>query len=454
VAALASQSIATLATALATNRTSSVELTEHALERIADSAGEGARTFTKIYRKAAIAQAGARDELRRHGIVPSPLAGLPVSIKDLFDVAGEVTLAASRVLAGAAPAAVDAPIVRRLRGAGAIIVGKTNMTEFAYSGLGLNPHYGTPRNPYDRITGRIPGGSSSGAAISVCDGMSVVGIGTDTGGSVRIPAALCGLVGFKPTARRIPREGALPLSTTFDSVGPIAASVADCALVDAVLAGELPAVPLPLPITGTSLGVVRDYLVDGLDEVVGRGFERALSAFSAAGMRLRDVRLPILHDIARSSAQGSIAAAEAFHWHRELLERRAAEYDPRVATRLARGAAIRSVDYVALKQERVRIINACQEIFGPFDALIAPTVSVIAPPMAPLESDDDLYWRTNAAILRNPSVVNFLDGCALSVPCERMGDAPVGLMLIGLAGRDRRVLQAGLTVESVLAAIR
>lgn len=443
-----------LARRLAAGETAAVALTERALARIGDPAGEGVRTYTRVYRDAALAQARAVDEQRGKGAAPAPLAGIPISVKDLFDIAGETTLAGSKVLVDAPRAVRDALAVQRLRAAGAIVIGKTNMTEFAYSGLGLNPHYGTPRNPYDRATGRIPGGSSSGAAISVADGMAVVGIGTDTGGSVRIPAALCGLVGFKPTARRVPRDGVLPLSTTLDSVGPIAASVADCAVVDAVLAGERAEGPPSIPIDGLRLAVVRDYLIDGLDETVARAFERTLTLLGAAGARLRDIRLPLLHDIARANAQGGIAAAEAFHWHRELLGRRALEYDPRVATRLQRGAAIGDAEYAALKREQERIIAAAQEHFGPYDALLAPTVSMIAPAIAPIERDDELYARTNYAVLRNTSTVNFLDGCALSIPCHRAGEAPVGLMLFALAGQDRTILQTGLAVEAALATHR
>src|SRR5215469_9067384 len=230
-----------LAAELAAGRTTSRALTEAALARIADPGGEGRRSFTRVYETAALATADAQDRLRGAGILLSPLAGLPVSVKDLFDVAGEATTAGSVALKDAPPAVADAPIVRRLRAAGAVIVGKTNMTEFAYSGVGINPHYGTPGNPYDRA--RVPGGSSSGAAVSVVDGCAAVAIGTDTGGSVRIPAALCGLVGFKPTQRRVPRDGAVPLSTTLDSIGPLARSVEDCAIVDAILAGEEPVVP-------------------------------------------------------------------------------------------------------------------------------------------------------------------------------------------------------------------
>jgi len=203
--------ILTLAGELAAGKTTSQALVEDALTRIAVPSGEGARVFLRTHRESALAEAKASDALRAHGIVPSPLAGIPVSVKDLFDVAGDITRAGSKVLADAAPATADATAVRRLRQAGAIIVGRTNMVEFAFSGLGLNPHYGTPKNPWDRATGRIPGGSSSGAAVSVSDGMAAMGLGTDTGGSVRIPAALCGLAGFKPTARRISKDGTFPL---------------------------------------------------------------------------------------------------------------------------------------------------------------------------------------------------------------------------------------------------
>src|SRR4051794_27927178 len=210
------QPIADVAADLRVGKTSSVELTRAALARIADPVGEGPRVFTRVYADA-VDQAAEQDRRCARGGIASPLAGVPISIKDLFDVAGETTLAGSKALVGYPPAGRDAEVVARLKRAGAVIVGKTNMTEFAFSGLGLNPHYGTPRNPWDRERGRIPGGSSSGAAVSVTDGMAVAAIGTDTGGSVRIPAALCGLVGFKPTAARIPREGVLPLSETLDS---------------------------------------------------------------------------------------------------------------------------------------------------------------------------------------------------------------------------------------------
>jgi len=248
-------SLAQLAADLTAGRTTSRALVEGALSRIADPAGEGSRVFVKVYADAARVAADAQDRLRGAGYVASPLAGIPVSIKDLFDVAGEVTLAGSRALDDTPPAAADAPIVTRLKAAGAVIIGRTNMTEFAFSGVGINPHYGTPGNPYDRSL--IPGGSSAGAPVSVADGMAAVAIGTDTGGSVRIPAALCGLVGFKPTQYRVQRDGAVPLSTTLDSIGPIGVSAACCALIDAVMAGEPAGVPAAISPDGLRRGIPR-----------------------------------------------------------------------------------------------------------------------------------------------------------------------------------------------------
>ncbi len=444
------KTILTLASELAARKTSSRSLVEDALTRIALPSGEGARVFLRTHRESALAEAQASDALRAHGIVPSPLAGIPVSVKDLFDVVGDITRAGSKVLADAAPAKNDATVVRRLRQAGAIIVGRTNMVEFAFSGLGLNPHYGTPKNPWDRAGARIPGGSSSGAAVSVADGMAVMGLGTDTGGSVRIPAALCGLAGFKPTARRIPTDGTFPLSTTLDSIGPIANSVACCALVDSVLAGEAPQVPPMLPINGLRLGVVQDYVLDGLDDDVAGAFGKALAKLSQAGASVSEVRFEALKTLPQFKRMGTVVAAEAYAIHRELLARRGAEYDPRVSSRTLRGADISAADYVDVLSARARMIEESARIAAPYDALLMPTVAVVAPPIAPLEKDDELYTRTNLAILRNTSLVNFLDGCALSIPCQPPGSAPVGLMLVGQSGADRRLLAAGLAVESAL----
>ncbi|MFN0300870.1 MAG: amidase [Burkholderiales bacterium] len=445
--------LAELARRLVRAETTSEALIDRALANVLDPGGEGSRTFVKLYEDGAREAAISADRLRARGVVPSPLAGIPISIKDLFDVRGERTTAGSKVLIDATPAQHDSTVIARLRAAGAIIVGRTNMTEFAFSGLGINPHYGTPRNPYDRSTGRIPGGSSSGAAVSVSDGMSEVGIGTDTGGSVRIPAALCGLVGFKPTARRISRDGVLPLSTTLDSIGPIARSVACCALVDAIMAGESPDVPPALPIAGLRLGVVRDYVCDGLEDAIATAFERALAILSKAGAHIMEMPFPELARLPALNRSGGFAGAEAYAWHRDLLREREAEYDPRVSVRIAAAQRLSAADYIALGGHRANLIARAQLVATPYDALLMPTTAMIAPPIALLEGDDDQYSRANLAMLRNPTTINFLDGCALSVPCHEPGQAPVGLMIAGMTGDDRRILQVGQAIEAALAVL-
>ena len=442
--------LAETAQRLAARKTSSGALVERALANIRRPDGEGSRTFLKVYDESARAAAIIADRLRAFGVVPSPLGGIPISIKDLFDVRGESTPAGSKVLANAVPAQRDATVVARLRAAGAIFVGRTNMTEFAFSGLGINPHYGTPSNPYERSTRRIPGGSSSGAAVSVSDEMAEVGIGTDTGGSVRIPAALCGLVGFKPTANRIPRDGVLPLSTTLDSIGPIARSVACCALVDAIMAGEPPIVPAGLPIEGLRLGVVRDYVCERLEPVVASAFERALSVLSEAGARLMEVPFPELARLPSLNRSGGFAGSEAYAWHQKLLQERGKDYDPRVSVRIAAARGMLAADYIELIEHRTAMIAQAQRIAMPYDALLMPTTAMTAPPIAALERDDDQYARANFAMLRNPTTINFLDGCALSVPCHAPGEAPIGLMIAGMSNADRHVLRVGQAIEAAL----
>jgi aspartyl-tRNA(Asn)/glutamyl-tRNA(Gln) amidotransferase subunit A len=436
-----------LAGDLAAGRTTSRALIEAALQRIGDPAGEGKRAFVRVYGDTARAAADAQDKLRAAGYVASPLAGLPVSIKDLFDVAGERTLAGSKALDDAPPAKADAPIVARLKAAGAVLMGRTNMTEFAFSGVGINPHYGTPGNPYDRK--RIPGGSSSGAPISVADGMAAVAIGTDTGGSVRIPAAFCGLVGLKPTQFRVPREGATPLSTTLDSVGPIGVSVACCALTDAVMACRAPTVPAAVPVNALRLGVPQTYVLDDLEPAVAHAFERAISALSSAGARIVELPMKMLAEYPTINAKGGFSPCEAFAWHEEHLKRRGADYDPRVRVRIERGRDMTAVDYVRLLGQRADVIARAEHEMAGVDALVLPTLALVAPPIAAFAKDED-FWRLNAKILRNPAWVNFLDLCALTLPIEPMGEAPVGLSLVGHNGDDRHVLAMGLGIEAVM----
>jgi aspartyl-tRNA(Asn)/glutamyl-tRNA(Gln) amidotransferase subunit A len=431
---------------LATGRTTSQALVDEAVARAADPSGQGARTFLKRDPEGARLAARAADDARAQGRSLSPLAGVPVSVKDLFDVAGEATLAGSRVRAAMPLATRDSAVVQRLRAAGAAIVGRTNMTEFAYSGLGLNPHYGTPLNPFDRTTGRIPGGSSSGAAVSVSDGMALVAVATDTGGSARIPAAFCGLTGFKPTAARIPLDGAYPLSPSLDSVGSIGASVDCCAQLDAVLAGTPWSADVPPTGGDIRIGVVVDYVTDDLDPEVARAYEAALHRLSASGVDIVEVRYPELLELPAYNQKGGFAAYESYRLHAELIERRGDEYDPRVATRILRGKLMNERDHELLRRQRDEFIRASAARLRGFHALAAPTVPMIAPRIADCESDAD-FARLNLLALRNPSVVNFLDGCAISIPCHRAGDAPVGLMLFQAAHRDGELLALARTLE-------
>jgi len=439
-----------LAAELAAGRTSSVELTQAALARASDPDGEGARVFTRLDGERALALARAADALRAAGAVRSPLDGLPVSVKDLFDIAGQTTCAGSVLLRDAPAAVRNSTVVDRLLAAGAVIVGRTNMTEFAYSGLGLNPHHGTPRNPWDRANGRIPGGSSSGAAVSVTDGMAVAAVGTDTGGSVRIPSALCGLTGFKPTARRIPMDGVLPLSTALDSVGPLAASVRCCAILDAVLAGE----PIPprtfVELQDIRLAIPTDVVLDDLDDGVAAAFETACERLSKQGARIRRVPVPEFAELPGINARGTLTAAEAWSWHRGHIESRASLYDPRVVSRIQFGAKITAADYIQLLSARQRWMAAVQARMSPFDAMLMPTVPQTAPRIDTLEQDETAYFHVNGLMLRNPAFINFLDGCALSLPCHAPGQAPVGLMLAGAGGSDSRILALGQAVETAL----
>ena len=416
----------------------SADLVRDCLNAIQNPSGEGERTFTQVYEGISNPSGNG------------PLAGLPISIKDLFDVAGEVTTAGSKVLRKRKPAQADAVVVQRLKAAGAVIVGRTNMTEFAFSGLGLNPHYGTPRNAFDRQSGRIPGGSSSGAAVSVTDGMSHAAIGTDTGGSIRIPAALCGLTGFKPTSRRVSCEGIIPLSSTLDSVGPIAPTVACCELLDSVLAGET-YIPAPeAQVSDIHLGVLQGHVLEALEDNVARAFQEALDIFSRLGAHIEPIIFSALEEIPLLNKKGGFSAYESFAWHRSLLEESSEEYDPRVKVRIERGRDITAAEYQDLIAKRNAICNLACDAFKEFDAILLPTTPRIAPRITDLIESDEAYFDANAALLRNPSVFNFLDGAALSIPCHRPDHPPVGLMIAGPSMSDKKILSVGKALERSL----
>ncbi|MCC6890582.1 MAG: amidase [Hyphomicrobiales bacterium] len=444
------RTLAGAAQALAAGEITSRELVEACLERAMDPAGEGARAFTRIDAQQARATADAIDRMRKAGTQPGRFAGVPIAVKDLFDVAGQPTTAGSRVLADRPPAECDAAAIARLRACGFVIVGRNNMTEFAYSGLGMNHHFGTPANPWRRDERRIPGGSSSGAAVAVADAMAVSALGTDTGGSCRIPAALSGVTGFKPTAARVPRDGVVPLSTSLDSVGPLAASVSCCAILDSIVAGEPIEEPAALAVAGLRVGLVGRYAMNGIDDTVAAAWERSLGRLSAAGARIMEIGLDVLDEIPRINARGGLVGAEAYAWHRTLLESKSHLYDPWVLQRFEAGRSQSAADYIDTIESRRRIQQAVRSRTAAVDVLLAPTVPIVAPRCAEL-ADVEAANRTNLFLLRNPALVNFLDGCAISLPCHLPGEAPVGLMLIAGTGEDRRLLAIASAVESLLA---
>jgi amidase/aspartyl-tRNA(Asn)/glutamyl-tRNA(Gln) amidotransferase subunit A len=399
-----------------------------------------------------------------------PLAGLAVSVKDLFDIQGTRSAASSRVLADAPEATADCLAVARLRAAGAAIIGRTHMVEFAYSGVGVNPHYGTPAALDARFgplpgAARVSGGSSSGAAVSVASGAAYVGLGSDTGGSIRIPAALNGLVGFKNTARLTPSSGTIPLSPTLDTVCALTRSVRDAIVVHEILAART-VTRSACGIADWRLAVPRQLFFDDIEPAVALAFERSLEQLRAAGARIVEIDLPELDTLTHINDHGSFSGAESYAWHRPLLTRADAlglPYDPRVRSRIERGAAMTAAHYIDLHNARNQWIARMEQALAGYDALLSPTVPILAPPIASVAPADGLdaaldaqrdaaFLRANNLLLRNTSVVNMLDGCALSLPCHIQGELPVGLMVWHGALHDDAVLDIGMQIEGILAA--
>ena len=441
--------LATLADDLDSGRTSARKLVDQCLARIADASGEGARVFIHVDAEAAIEAAEAMDRLREVKAAPSRYAGIPVSIKDLFDIKGQVTRAGSRALDDSPAAEADASAVARLRRAGFVVIGRTNMTEFAFSGIGINPHYGTPKGAWRRGVGHVPGGSSSGAAVSVVDGMAHGGLGTDTGGSCRIPAAFNGIVGFKPTQRRVPLDGGVPVSFTLDSFGPLARTVGCCAVLDAVLADETVTPLQPRSIKGMRLAVPTTVALDELEDDVAATFERALETLLRQGALIERIAVPEFLDVAVMNAKGGFAAAESYAWHRYLIASKGEVYDPRVSSRIMRGESLSAADYIDLLAARRSLIARTEKRLAPYDALVLPTTANTPPRIADL-ADDKAFTKANLLALRNCTLINMIDGCAISLPCHREGEVPVGLMLASSGGADRRIFELAAGMEGVI----
>jgi aspartyl-tRNA(Asn)/glutamyl-tRNA(Gln) amidotransferase subunit A len=432
---------------IARGETTREALVTRALEGASHASAKS--VFTKLYPEAALAAARYADAAQAAGVEQSALAGLPVSIKDLYGVAGETTMAGSVVCKGEPPQTHDAPVVARLRTSGSAIIGKTNMTEFAFSGIGINPHYGTPVNPTDPKVARIPGGSSSGAGVSVALGLAVAGLGSDTGGSIRIPAALCGLVGFKSTQSRVPLDGALELSRSLDTVCAMTRSVQDCITVDAVLSGQ-PLAVRPRSVGSLRLAVPQTFVLDGLDATVAQAFDRSLSALSAAGAEIVEIPLAEFAEISKVNAPGGLSPIEAYAVHHERLARAKDAFDPRVAARVSLGSTITAQQYIALLDKRRAWIASVERAIRGFDAVLCPTVPTVAPEIARLVASDEEFFKANGQMLRNTFTINLLDGCSYSLPCHRQGELPVGLMVSSIRDDDANLSSVALAIESIL----
>ncbi|WP_310625106.1 amidase [Limnohabitans sp.] len=418
-----------------------------ALEGAASPAAQ--HVFTQLYADAARATSQQRDAQAQAGRSLGALHGVCITLKDNIDVAGETTMAGGVVCAGEAPALQDAPVVQRLRDADAVVLGKTNMSEFAFSGVGINPHQGTPVNPADTTQARVPGGSSSGAAVSVALGLAEVGIGTDTGGSIRIPAALCGLVGYKSTQARIPRTGVMELSRTLDTVGSITRSVRACLAVDAVMSQQ----PLPTDaanLRGLRFAVPQTLMMDDLDATVSQAFARTLRHIAEAGAQVVEIPFQALGDIAALSMPGGFSPIEGYAAHHARIAHGAERIDPRVVARMMLGKGISAQDYLELHRRRNAWIEAAQQTLCGFDAMLSPTVAMVAPLIAPLLDDDDAFFKVNRLLLRNPAAINYMNGCAWSLPCHQAGELPVGLMVSSTAGQDAHLARVALGLENFM----
>ena len=442
--------IAILAASLNSGELLSTQVLDRCIDNIEDPNGQGSKVFIRKFYDQARQAALASNSVRKAQKDVPILSGIPFAVKDLFDLAGSITSAGSLVLKKNPAALKDAPVIDRLRKAGAVIIGTTNMTEFAMGGLGINPHYGTPLNPYDRNTGRIPGGSSAGAAVAITDKMAFGSIGSDTAGSIQMPASLCGITGFKPTARRVPLDGSVPLAPSLDSIGPLANSVSCCILIDSVISGQK-----YIPLTGLSakkirLAIPQNYVLNDLDLDVSNAFSSALTRLSKAGIELKEVAFPEFDEIKNLPVNGSFSTIEGYAWHRKLLNENQGLYDPIVANRFMNGASVLAADYIDLINARSNLINRCNSRTKDFDAFIMPTLPLTAPPISSFENNSSIWLETNKRLIRNPGIANLLDRCAISIPCAEPGNAPVGISLVGECMGDQHLFSIALEIEKIL----
>ncbi|CDZ63429.1 Amidase [Neorhizobium galegae bv. orientalis] len=443
-------SIAELSALIQMGRVDPVEVTESVLAGI--KAYPDKAVFISLLEGRALAEARASSKRMKEGRSLGLLDGIPIAWKDLFDIEGLPTTAGSKVLKKADPAAKDAAIVDLLKQAGMVAVGRTNMSEFAFSGIGINPHYGTPHNPHGKDAPRIPGGSSSGSGVAVAAGLVPVAMGTDTGGSIRIPAGFNGIVGYKATRGRYAMNGVYPLATSLDSLGPLCRSVQDAVWVDAAMRGlAVPQTPRQ-PARPLDIVIPTNIVLDGAEPGVVAAFEAAIERLAKAGARITRLAFPTFDELPKLMVKyGPMVTAEAFALHREKLSGPdAEEMDHRVVARTRLGEKTSLSDYIAIVENRARMIAETEALIG--DRFVAmPSVAHVAPPIAPLERDDELFFATNGKTLRNTGFGNFLDWCGVSIPCGS-GDAgmPVGFLLSANANCDETLLQAAMAHEEII----
>jgi aspartyl-tRNA(Asn)/glutamyl-tRNA(Gln) amidotransferase subunit A len=441
-----------LSAALRAGQTSARQLVDAALER----AHQSKSVFISI-NPGLVHLANTIDHTGKKTQALTPLAGIPIALKDLFNIRNEVTLAGSIVRKHYAQAEdADAEVVAPLRAAGLLFFGRTNMSEFAYSGIGMNAHYGTPLSIWDRTTGRLPGGSSSGSAVAVAEGIVCASLGSDTAGSCRIPAAFNGVVGVKPSYGRMSLTGIYPLSPTLDAPGPIAIDVDSCFILDQLMSGrakpadELPRLQ-PAELNQLRLVIPEARVMNDLDAEVRTAFEAAVETLRAAGVNIRQQSLSLLDDCDDLFVERPIVVREAWDHHRSMLEQHFDEYDPFVGTRLRLGANISDQEQQSRYQARDQLVAAFEREFAELqaDALIYPTVACVPPAIAETE-DDENARRVNLRCLRNTATVNYFNGCAISLPCHREGEAPVGLMLSAANGQDEPLFRIAAAIEATL----
>lgn len=445
------KTLASLAVLVQSGEIDPVALAKETLDRIENHVDQA--IFIGLTRDRAEREAESASNRIRAGRSLGLLDGLPVAWKDLFDIQGSVTTAGSVVLMDSPPAETDAAVVAALRGAGMVTVGRTNMNEFAFSGLGINPHYGTPRNPASADGHRIPGGSSSGSAAAVAAGLVPLAIGTDTGGSVRIPAAMTGIVGYKATRGRYAMKGVFPLAGSLDSLGPLCLTVQDAVWADAAMHSLTAPVIRRSEPADLSLVVPETIVFDNAEAEVVAAFEAAIRRLESAGVRVRRQPFPSFSAVFElMSRRGALVNAEAHALHRErLASPDTARMDHRVVARLRLGETITVSDYIALLEARDRLIQETLENLQSGELIAHPTLPHVAPPIAPLLTDDDLFFKINGRTLRNTLIGNFLDFCGISIPCgSGAAGMPVGFLLSAPHHQDDRLLSAALALEALI----